>query len=209
MTVTMPEENKAEFELPPAGTYTATCYRVIDLGTQLVEYAGERKQQHKIMVSWELTDEKMTDGRPFTMHQRYTLSSSEKAILRKHLEAWRGVPFTKEELGSFDIGKLISKSCLLQIIHNTKGDKTYANIAAVMRLAKGMTASPLVNETVYFDLTDFKAPEFEKLSESVRAIIAKSPEYQRLKGAHHAEDSIPDEQSNNEPAAHVMEEIPF
>src|SRR6185295_11438565 len=105
----IPRPNETEFELAPAGTHMAVCYRVIDLGTQSGTYMGKPKSQHKILVSWELPDEKMKDGRPFTIGQRYTWSMSEKATLRKHLEAWRGVPFTDADFGvdGFDVKNII------------------------------------------------------------------------------------------------------
>jgi hypothetical protein len=36
----------------------------------------------------------MKDGKAFSIHKKYTLSSHKKATLRKELEAWRGVPFS-------------------------------------------------------------------------------------------------------------------
>lgn len=210
MSLVMPEETQGEFEVPPENTYTATCYRVVDLGTQQTEYNGETKRQHKVMLSWELADAPMSDGRPFTMHQRYTLSSHEKAILRKHLEAWRGKQFTKEEFGTFEISNLIAKSCLLQVLHAHKNGKTYANIAAIMKLPKGLPVPPVTNPTVNFSLNDFKAAEYEKLSENLRAIIAKSPEYQRLMGAHKVEDQVADDHNGEYGATgHIDQEIPF
>lgn len=48
MPLNLPE--KSDFEITPAGSFVAICYRVIDLGTQLVEYKSESKKQHKIML---------------------------------------------------------------------------------------------------------------------------------------------------------------
>jgi hypothetical protein len=53
MSILLPAQT-SEFELTPAGTHIGRCYRVVDLGTQLVEFQGEHKKQHKIMISWEL-----------------------------------------------------------------------------------------------------------------------------------------------------------
>lgn len=184
MSLVMPKETGGDFELVPAGTFAATCYRVIDLGTQQVEWQGKVKNQKKVMLSWEMTDEKMTDGRPFAMHQRYTLSSSDKSALRRDLESWRGRPFTEEELGKFDISNLLGKACLLGIVHEPKNGKTYANLSSILRLPKGMTATPAINNLVQFDLSNFDKAVYESLSDSLRAVIAKSPEYQELMGAH-------------------------
>lgn len=176
MSLTLPKESGGDFELPPADTHIATCYRIIDLGTQQIEWQNEVKHQHKIMLSWEL-NAAMSDGRPFSIHKRYTFSSHEKANMRQDLEAWRGVPFTAEDMGNFKLANLLGKSCLMGIIHSTKNGKTYANISSIMRLPKGMEPPKLVNELLEFDLSHFDADVFAKLSQGIRDTISKSPEY--------------------------------
>lgn len=185
----LPPSTDASFAPPPSGTHVAVCYRVIDLGTQVVDWQGQSKQQHKVMLSWELPDELMPDGEkagePFTIHQRYTLSSSEKATLRKHLEAWRGKKFTEEEIGKFKIESLIGVPCFLGIIHNEKDGKTYANIASISKLPKGMTAPAPKNKKQYLSLDpkEFDATLFASLSEGLRKVISESPEYAKLNSA--------------------------
>jgi hypothetical protein len=177
--MTLPKPNDSDFVPPPPGTHLAICYRVIDLGTQMVEWQGQAKKQHKIMLSWEMPNELMADGQPFSISQRYTWSSSEKARLRQDLESWRGKKFTDADFGpgGFDIKNIIGKGCLLNIVHNTKGDKTYANIAAIVQLPKGTSIPPKKNADVFFSLSAFDPETFSGLSEGLRNIIAKSPEY--------------------------------
>jgi hypothetical protein len=177
-----------DFVLPPEGTHPALLYRLIDLGTQITTYKGEQKIAHQILLGWELKGDEtiMEDGRPMSMHKRYTWSMHEKASLRKALEAWRGAKFQEKDFGpgGFDTRNLIGKSCLLSIVHEEKGDKTYANIVSVSKLPKGMTAGSLINDAVYLWLSPegFDKAVFEKLSDSLKATIAKSPEYQDLIG---------------------------
>lgn len=197
MTITLPA--KTDFELTPAGTHLATCYRVVDLGTQLVEFKGESKKQYKIMLSWELPEELMADGRPFSIHKKYTLSSSNKANLRKDLESWRGVPFSDEDFGKFDIGKLIGVSCLIGIVHTAKDDNTYANISSIMKLPKNTKSPAVINEPLYFSLSNFNAEIYATLSDNLRSTIAKSPEYQKMMGYHHPEPNV-DEMEHVPPA---------
>lgn len=184
MPITLPEEQK--FELTPSGAHVAICYRVIDLGTQLIEFKGEQKKQHKIMISWELPTELMTEGphagKPFSIHKRYTLSSSDRGNLRQDLEAWRGAQFSHEDFGKFDIAVLIGKPCMLNIIHSEKNGRVNANISSLMRLPKGMTAPQLVNAPVQFSLTSFDPLVYNSLSDNLKATIAKSPEYQEIMG---------------------------
>ncbi len=184
MAMYLPKPTEGDFELPPSGTFLAVCYRVLDLGTQDTTYKGTPKRQHKILISWELPEEKMKDGRPFTISSRYTWSMSEKAALRKNLESWRGQPFTDKDFGQggFDIKAIIGKACLLTIVHTNKGDKNYANIASISRIMKGMTVPEVTNEKVFVGLSneDFNQPVFFKLSENLQNTIKASPEYQEM-----------------------------
>jgi hypothetical protein len=181
-----------DFLPPPAGTHVATCYRLVDLGTQTVEWQGELKKQHKIMVSWELPDELMQSGQPFSVHQRYTLSMHEKATLRKHLEAWRGKAFDDESAGAFDISSILGKACFLSIIHATKGDKTYANISGVSKLPKNTPAPAPINPRTFFSLAEPDWTLYGLLSQGLQAVIAKSPEYETARhGPSDATDNTP------------------
>lgn len=209
MSILLPAKTDADFELPPADTHLAVCYRVLDLGTQLVEYNGQSKKQHKIMLSWELSEAFMTQGKneglPFSIHKRYTFSSSEKSTLRKDLESWRGVPFTDEDFGKFDLGVLLGKGCLLGVVHTERNGKTYANISSIMRVPKSMTIKPPVNPTVYFDLSDFNQGIYDSLSDSLKATIALSPEYQALKGNNQTPPNVSDDWHDDIP----NESVPF
>lgn len=180
----LPTPTETDFELPPAGTHIGVCYRVIDLGTQDTSFNGQAKRQHKVLVSWELPDEKMTDGRPFAISQRYTWSMSDKATLRKHLESWRGKAFADSDFGpsGFNIKSIIGVGCVLTIMHTEKNDRRYANIAAIGKLMKGQKAPPPVNEALYMWLAPgLWSPElFHRLGEGLQRVIMQSPEYRDL-----------------------------
>jgi hypothetical protein len=208
MKMYMPQNSGGDFETTPAGTHVARCYRVVDLGTQQVEWQGQMKHQRKVMLSWELPGELMEDGRPFSAHQRYTFSSSEKSHFRKHLESWRGLAFKDEDFGEggFDIRNLLGVPCMLSIVHTTKSDKTYANVAGVMKLPKGMDAPQLANETLFLSLApgEFDEAAFEKLSDNIKDTVRKSPEYQEI-----ANGDIPAATSPDDYGADLDDEIPF
>jgi hypothetical protein len=182
----MPANTGGNFEMAPGGTHIAVCYRYVDLGTQDGSYQGKPRKAHKVMITWELVDEKMADGRPFSISKTYTLSSHEKSGLRKDLEAWRGAKFTDEEIQRFDLSTLMGKPCMLNVVHNDKGEQTYANVGGIMRLPKGSASPARVNETIFFDLDarPFDAETYAKLGERLRETIAKSPEYKAAHGEH-------------------------
>jgi hypothetical protein len=198
-----------DFESIPPGTYPAVCYRVIDLGRQETEYQGEKKIQHKVLLSWEIADEetRMSDGRPFTISSRYTWSMHEKAQLRKDLESWRGLAFTDADFGEtgFNIKKLIGAPCLLNLIENEKAGKKYTNISSISKMPRQMTAAPLVSETAYLWLTKplFDSAVFAKLSDNLKATIMKSPEWRdATSGA--GRDALSEDRNDN-----LDDDIPF
>ena len=180
-------EGGADFEPAPAGVHNAVCYAVIDLGTQEGSYMGKPKIAPKIQLRWEI-DERREDGKRFIIVRSYTASMHEKASLRHHLEAWRGLAFKDADLqpGGFSMRKLLGAGCQIQIVHNEKeGGGVYGNIAAIMKLGKGM--KPLTPEIEPF-MIDLESPQtfdreaYAMLSETMQLTIAKSPEYQALMG---------------------------
>lgn len=163
-----------DFELTPEDVYTARCYRIIDLGTQKGSEAFGGKEQHKVMISWELLDgQKMKDGRPFSVHQRYTVSLNEKAKLRQDLEAWRGKKFTNDELKGFDLSNVLGSYCTIQVVHDETGK--YANINSIMAF-RGDKPEP-VNPDLAFDIDEPDMQIFDGLSDSLKGIIMQAPEW--------------------------------
>ncbi len=182
----LPKPTEGDFTPPPAGTHPALCYRVIDLGTQVTSFQGDTSLKHQILLGWELKSDEtiMEDGRPMTFHKRYTWSMHEKASLRRDLEAWRGAKFQDKDFGpgGWHIKNILSKGCLLNLVHEDKGERTYANLSSIMKLPKGMTAGSLINEAVYLWLSPEGWDEdvFEKLSDGLKSTIRKSPEHAQL-----------------------------
>ena len=134
------------------GVHTAVCIWVIDLGDQYSEKFDNTSR--KVQLTWEIPDETIEiDGeqKPRVISKEYTLSLNEKAVLRQHLEAWRGKKFSEEELKGFDLANIIGASCQLQVLHNSKG---YANVGSIMALPKGMEKLTPHNDTIYFDLSE-------------------------------------------------------
>ena len=129
----------ASFEVCPAGSYSAVCCDIVDLGLVEITYSGRVRKQHKVRVIWQV-DEKNSGGNRFQVSKRYTLSLHEKAALRKDLESWRGVPFSEEQLSGWDIEAVLNIPCMVSIVQNAANGNVYANVTAIMRLPKGMTA---------------------------------------------------------------------
>jgi hypothetical protein len=126
------------FTPAPAGTHQAVCVDVVDRGIQDVEWKGQKKKRHKVSIHWLINEMRPEDGKPFMLSKWYTLDLSENANLRKDLQAWRGKPFASDELDGFDLENLLGANCILTVVHAAKDGKTYANIAGIGGLMKGM-----------------------------------------------------------------------
>lgn len=175
MGLIVKDNSGSEFEQVPEGNYIARCYQLIDLGTQTYDNQGEKKQQHKVLLAWEILDPevKMQDGRPFSVYKRYTASLNERATLFADLQAWRGIRFTPEDLEGFDLHNVLGAYCAIQVLHETKGDRTYENITAIMFTRE--KPEP-INDLTEFDLSNPDLKVFSSLSERLQETIKKSPE---------------------------------
>ena len=170
MSLVMKNEG-GDFEILPEGTHIATCYLVVDLGNQITTYKGEESVKPQVLISWECTNEKMSDGRPFVATQIYNAFFGEKAKLRLHLESWRGRKFTDQELEGFDVSKLLGVPCQVTITHST-GERTYANVTTVTGLPKGVDAPELENKPLMYDLDNANPETFNELPEWIQKKIS-------------------------------------
>lgn len=173
-----------EFELPEPGQYLARCFRIIDEGTHLDVYPNSKfpaKPTHRVMFYFEIlqdeegNDVRMADGRPFSISKKYTLSLHEKAGLRKDLEIWRGIKFSKEEAESFDITKVLDKFCTIAVTHESSkdGDRTFAVLAAIMKTNKKTEG---VNPISTFAVNDPDPEMFATFSEFMQKRLNESDE---------------------------------
>lgn len=173
------------FEPVSEGAHVAICTAVVDLGEQYSERYD--KTQRKVMLTWEVPDETIeVDGqqKPRVISKEYTLSLGEKAVLRAHLEAWRGKAFTERELAGFDLKAVLGKACQIQIVHTEKNGNTYANIKSIMSMPKGMAAPPSESELTYFALDDPDSlAMLQILPKWIQDKIQKSGTYAALVGA--------------------------
>src|SRR5215471_13420387 len=128
-----------DFIPAPEGSHPAVCVDVVDLGILELTFNGRTEKKHMIRLVWQI-NESAPNGKPFTVSRRFTLSLHKKAALRAVLESWRGRAFTDTELRGFDIETQIGMPCLLNVVHNSHDGSTFANVAGVMRLPKGLEA---------------------------------------------------------------------
>lgn len=132
------KDDGRDFTPHPEGQYRAVCCDVIDLGQVESRFENKVKMKHKCRVVFQ-TEAKMEDGRPFLLYgAKLTVTLNEKGALRPFLESWRGKAFTADELKGVDLENLLGINAVVQVVHNVVGDRTYANISAIMKPMKGM-----------------------------------------------------------------------
>lgn len=208
----LPKNEGGNFEQTPAGTFMARCYRFIDLGSHEQTYQGESKGLKRlVMIGFELPTELMEDGRPFSIHKRYTWSTHEKANMRKDLESWRGAKFNDHDFGpdGFDVRNLLGVPATLTIVHSESDGKNYSNIASIGKAMKGVAIPDPINVQVYLSLEPqaFDRAVFDGLSDKLKAFIAESPEYGVIFGAKATASSKPPARSFQAPLEQDDDEV--
>lgn len=195
-----PVNGGGDFKRAPAGSHLAVCNMVVDLGLQ----PGSRMYpapKHKVYIRFEIPAERIEyekDGHkaegPLTIGSFYTASMNEKAQLRKHLESWRGRGFTDEQAADFDVATILGKPCMLSVVENDEGGKTYSNIANISAIPKGIEAPKAENKLIYYGPDNDQAyytdlPEWlvKKIDGQLKPAAAKA----QAASAPMAEDEIP------------------
>lgn len=170
------EANSAAFQAAPVGAHAATLIRIIDIGTQEGEYQGQKTVRRQNLFTWELPNEAMEDGQPFIISKFYTASIGEKANLTKDLTSWLG---KAPQPGNPKAEDLLGKSC--QVIVSERENTGKRVVSGLAPLPKGITIPKKShNPIVFFDLENFDQTTFDGLSEGIKTMVMKSPEYANI-----------------------------
>lgn len=215
------DKGGGDFTPPPSGTHVARCVQIIDLGTQHWSFNGQPKSTRKVRVTFELPEElhvfdEEKGEEPFFVSQEFTASLGPKANLRAALEAWRGVPFTAEELEGFDLKKILGAPAMVTIVHETsKAGKSYANIAGIAKMPKSMKCPKQINPPVNFSLDpeEFQQEIYDELPEWLQKKIAESDEFKAISNPPDEEEPAPKAKGKGKPSKEDLDntgdDIPF
>lgn len=215
MSMIAKESTGVSIEKLENGVYTAISSMIIDLGKQTSEKFG--KTQRKFMMIWNIIGEAVEingNKLPRTMSKEYGYNLGEKSNLRRDLQAWRGQPFTSEELQGFNLLKILNKPCQLQIIKEEKNGNTYNNISSIMALSKGMTIE-LLEETSHFDVEDVETwKNWGKIPSWIQDKIKKADNYEESgldKFVTEYEESIKEQEGKQEEQNEnvLQDDLPF
>lgn len=195
----------SNFPLAPAGLQLARIYGIIDLGTHKNVFQGvDKGDVRKVRVLFELPSHKHVfveekGPEPFTLSIKYTLSTHEKSTLRKHMKGWKGRDMTDEEQAAFDIEVLLGKTCMINISHKQKKDKTgdRAEIESIAQIPAEMKAQmgAAINKPILYNTAQGRDATFNLLPKWIQEDIVQSHEFTRTAPGANA-DSTPQEDSS-------------
>ena len=203
-------DTQKDFKIAPAGLHMARLYSIIDLGHQSVEWSGETKIMHKVVLTFELHGDDnegkpltTEDGKPLIVSKRYTVSLGDQATLRKDLESWANKKMSASDRVNFDLKNLLDKFCMVNISHSEDGK--YANIAGISPIPSALknVVPQGVNPINHFWLQDWDQDKFESLPKYYKEKIMESSEYRGGKKKVEEVDGFP------KTLADIDEDIPF
>ena len=172
----------------PEGAHPGRLVRIVDLGTQVnnafLHDDGTPTVSRKLQFSWELYCDRMPDGRPFMVSEKYTRSLNEKAGLYKLLAGWLGKEWDEAlAKGGFNFASLLGRACLVTVNHRqSKQGRTFAKLGAVTVLPKGLKPDEQVNPSLLFDLDKPDKTVLDQLPGWVQEEVGKSPEWKHFVG---------------------------
>ena len=178
MSIIAKDKSGTDYPQVPTGVHKARCVRVIDLGTQRQDYQGDISWKRQVLLIWEVPEYMNENKEPLTLSKFYNLSLHEKSNLAKDLTSWRGKAFTQTEKDGFDITKLLSQPCMLNVIEGSNGRPKISN---VMKMKEGDSIIDQCGNSLIFNIDEYqkgKTEVFNQLSEGIRNIILKSQELQ-------------------------------
>lgn len=164
----------------PLGIHVGSFTKFIDLGTQTGEYDGKPTIKRQAHVTWELPEELMDDGQPFTISKFYTQSLHEKAGFVKDYISFVG---KAPDPATFDPKELLGKPCQVIVAQRVDSQGREKHVVSGLAPIKAKDVPKSIhNPLVYFDLDNFDQEVFDAIPQGIQGIIAKSPEYAKVVG---------------------------
>lgn len=166
----------SSFKDVSVGIHPARCAGVVEIGTHISEYMGEKKQRHQMVVLWDILDEATDDGRPLRISKFYTVSTHPESNFAKDLVSWRGRPFTDEEQAAFEPYNIVGAPCQLNIVTGNNGK---SKIDSVLN-AKGVSIAESDQPQLRFSIGELKDGKvsIDDIPEWLQKFVNKSLEMQ-------------------------------
>ena len=185
------------------GMHLARCYRIVDMGTQKTDFQGQVKHLQKVMLQFEVHGEDedgrtlvTAKGEPMSISKNFTLSLAEKATLRLDLQAWRGRPFTADELRGFELKAVLGVWAMITAARALgKNGKEFTNIVSINPVPAAIKRAGLpegFNKLGSFDIDNPNMELFETFGNGLREKITSSPEWRARNQTPVSKPSAPD-----------------
>ena len=175
MSAVAKDTGGGDFKKVPQGTHMAVCNLVVNLGGQPTSYQGvDTGLKPQVYVRWEVPSQRIEyddkEGNhiegPMTVGKTYTLSLSEKANLRKDLEAWRNQAFTEEERKGFDVYKVLGACCQVIVTHKESQNGIFAKVTGIAGWPSGVDRITAEGELLSYGPDD--TANFEKMPKWIK-----------------------------------------
>lgn len=190
MGLSTPQGQRTQRPIPPVGLHPAICYAIIDMGTHTENFKGNVSEKPKVKLCFEFPtlpevvfDETKGPQR-LSIMQDYNLYSDDKSNLIKMLKQWRGVQ--KIDLAK-DLPAYLGQPCQIMVVHTTKDDITYVNIASsgtMVMPPMPQNFGPAKNPLVLFDIDKFSWAAFQSLWPFIQTKIRASKDWSGIVAKH-------------------------
>jgi hypothetical protein len=149
------------------------------MGHQTEIFDGKSNERRKILFSFELLDDttRLPDGKPISIHRRFTFSLHPQSALRPFLDSWRGRKMTDTEANTLDFGSLMGLPCLLNVTHSERAGRIRADIGSIMPIPRGINTPPGINPPVLFSASNPDLVVLDSFGKTLREAIESSPEF--------------------------------
>jgi hypothetical protein len=166
------------FIAAPAGSHTARCCRVIELGLQRSKTFSTIFP--KILLAWELPHQLLSDGQPFLITATYYLHLHSRTRLMGLLENWRGQRFTEEEVAhykkeGFVFKQLLGQPCVITLTHshNPSYSQPWVDVASIAPLPEGIVCPSPMNSPIYYAFDEHSEAALAAVPERIRNKIRR------------------------------------
>lgn len=164
-------------ELCPEGTFQAELARIYYVGTQENKFNPEAPQP-KIIFVFELDEPMLESDGNHILSTTVTYSLNEKSGLTKLLKPVMGSAYPDKPGQQLDIDALVGLKVMVTVSHTHKDEKTYANIAGLARLPRGMQPFAATLDSFSWSCDDTNDPNIDKVPQWVKDFADKRIEVQ-------------------------------
>ncbi len=154
---------------------------MIDMGTQTTEFAGEKKKQRKLRLSFELPKKRFDfEGvsKPLTIHKDLGFTMYSKGNLRAFAESLLGRAMQDKEADNLDVETLLGKGALATVLHEKGTDGIVrAKFKGIAPLMEGIDAPAPENKVILYSVYQGATQMYHSFPSWLQEKLAMAPEF--------------------------------